>query len=265
MGEIKQTNFRIDQASADAFRQFCEENGLSQAQGFDHIMQVVELDKAKVVTPDRRTEIETFEKSIKDIMKAYLYSLEISNNAEDRIKEQFSSALRRSGKTIDDLQQKVKKLQEDKTAAESGRAEAEKEKEAALERQKSAAAQMEAAKKATADQEQINSMVKQQLADATSKLEGYEALRWAENALREKNTELEHMLEKQKKDAESEARSAHAQAELDKERAVMEKEREMYERIRQTDRENAKLTAQIEQLQEKINELTKGHAEIGER
>ena len=47
MGDVKQTNFRIDQDSAAVFRKFCEDNGMSQAQGFDHIMQVVELDRAK--------------------------------------------------------------------------------------------------------------------------------------------------------------------------------------------------------------------------
>lgn len=44
MGEIKQTNFRINAETADAFRKFCEEQGMNQAQGFDHIMQIVELD-----------------------------------------------------------------------------------------------------------------------------------------------------------------------------------------------------------------------------
>ena len=61
---------------------------MNQAQSFDHVMQVVELDKAKAVTPGRATEIETFEKSIKDIMAAYLNSLEINASAEARIREQ---------------------------------------------------------------------------------------------------------------------------------------------------------------------------------
>ena len=68
MGEVKQTNFRIDQDSAAAFRKFCEDNGMNQAQGFDHVMQVVELDRAKTAAPGRATEIESFEKSVKDIM-----------------------------------------------------------------------------------------------------------------------------------------------------------------------------------------------------
>lgn len=115
MGEIKQTNFRVDQVTADAFRKFCEQNGMSQAQGFDHIMQIVEMDRAKAVAPGRATEIEGFEKSIKDIMAAYLYSIEINQNAEGRIREQFASSLSRKDKTIDDLRQKVDQLQAEKT------------------------------------------------------------------------------------------------------------------------------------------------------
>ena len=223
MGDIKQTNFRIDQDTADAFRRFCEENGMSQAQGFDHIMQVVELDRAKAATPGRATEIEGFEKSVKDIMAAYLYSIEINNNAEARIREQFSSSLDRKDKTISDLQVKVEELQAAKIFAEAAQAEAEK---------------------------------AQQLADATGKLDGYDTLRASVVELREKLAEMERILADQKKAAETNLRQAQIQAELATERAVMSKEREMNEMLRQTDKENAKLTARIEQMQAQIDHLT---------
>lgn len=51
MGEIKQANFRIDSDTADAFRAFCEQKGMNQAQGFDHVMQVFELNQAKSSIP----------------------------------------------------------------------------------------------------------------------------------------------------------------------------------------------------------------------
>ena len=54
--EIRQVNFRIDQASADAFRSFCTANGMNQAQGFDHLIQVLELNNAKAaVAPGKNT------------------------------------------------------------------------------------------------------------------------------------------------------------------------------------------------------------------
>lgn len=54
MGEIKQANFRIDSDTADAFRAFCEQKGMNQAQGFDHVMQVFELNKPN---PQSRGEV----------------------------------------------------------------------------------------------------------------------------------------------------------------------------------------------------------------
>lgn len=192
MGDIKQTNFRIDQDTADAFRRFCEENGMNQAQGFDHIMQVVELDKAKVATPGRATEIEGFEKSIKDIMAAYLNSIEINNNAEARIREQFASALDRKDKTIDELRAKVEELQVAKTIAEAAQTEAEKAQATAEEREKNATEQMDAAKKTAADQERINAMLTVQLADATGKLDGYDTLKASETALKGEVADLKH-------------------------------------------------------------------------
>ena len=82
MGEIKQANFRIDSDTADAFRAFCEQKGMNQAQGFDHVMQVFELNQAKSSIPGRSVEIEEFETMVKSITSAYLYSLELNQKPE---------------------------------------------------------------------------------------------------------------------------------------------------------------------------------------
>lgn len=42
---IKQTNFRIDSKQANRFRQYCEGQGLSQAQGFERIMSLASSKK----------------------------------------------------------------------------------------------------------------------------------------------------------------------------------------------------------------------------
>ena len=110
MSEIKQTNFRIEQESADAFRKFCEEKGMNQAQGFDHIMKVLELNKAKDTIPERLTEIEEFERLVKNIMGSYLHSLEICQNAEARAKEQYMSDLQRKDDQLKNLADKCEKL-----------------------------------------------------------------------------------------------------------------------------------------------------------
>lgn len=71
MGEIRQTNFRIDTEDAEKFRKFCNAHGMNQAQAFDHIMQVIEMDKAKAAIPERALEIEEFERHAKALITAF--------------------------------------------------------------------------------------------------------------------------------------------------------------------------------------------------
>lgn len=118
MGEVKQTNFRVDQDTADKFREFCAAAGMNQAQGFDHMMQVLELDRAKEAVPSRATEIEEYEMHVKAILSAYTNSLAINNDAEERVKEQFSASLESKDKTIQDLQGQIAHLKEEKDTAE---------------------------------------------------------------------------------------------------------------------------------------------------
>ena len=176
MGEIKQTNFRIDQATADAFRKFCEENGLNQAQGFDHIMQVVEMDRAKAAAPERLTEIEEFERYVKNIMATYLNSVELCQNSEVRIREQFSSSLDRKDKTIDDLRAKAEQLQAEKDAAESVAAEAVKAKEQAEKDAAIAEKIRIAAEKTAEDKSTIAATLASRLEETEPKAAGYDKL-----------------------------------------------------------------------------------------
>lgn len=222
MGEVKQTNFRIDQETADAFRKFCEDNGMNQAQGFDHIMQVVEMDRAKAVAPTRTTEIESFEKSVKDIMAAYLYSIEINQNAEGRIREQFASDLDRKDKTIDDLRTKAEQLQAEKDASESAAAEAVKAKDQA-EKDAAAAEKVRiAAEKTAEDKQTIADTLAAKLAEAEKKAEGFDDLKAALYASQEAQKAAEQRIKEIQRDAAEAAKDAAREAERSKDQAVKE-------------------------------------------
>ena len=56
--EIKAQTFRLSTESTEKFRRFCEENGISQAEGFESLLKTAELEKAKTAIPDRKAEIE---------------------------------------------------------------------------------------------------------------------------------------------------------------------------------------------------------------
>jgi len=117
MGDIKQANFRIDTESADKFRTFCETQGMNQAQGFAHLLQVLELNRAKTVLSNRETEIADFETHTKALIDAFLHSLEICNNAEARVREEFSVQLDQKDRAIAELTQRCKDLTEERDAA----------------------------------------------------------------------------------------------------------------------------------------------------
>ena len=112
-----------------------------------------------------------------------------------------------------------------------------------LERSRSAAALQKA-------ESQRNAQIVEQKNAAAQQLAQEVAKRDAELAeLRAKLAETERALENEKKTAESSLAQAKMQAELDTERAVIAKEREMQAQLREADKENARLSALLEQVQ----------------
>ena len=116
MGEIKQTNFRVDQERADAFRAYCEANGINQATGFERMLEALEMQQAKQAIPARETEISEFERCLRHLQAAYLNSLELNEQAEARIREEFARQLDAKDRTIAVYQEQVKGLKEEKVA-----------------------------------------------------------------------------------------------------------------------------------------------------
>ncbi len=117
MGDIKQTNFRIDVEAADKFRTFCESEGMSQAQGFAHLLQVLELNNAKTVLSNRETEITDFEMHTKALLNSFLHSLEICSNAEERAREEYAMQLDQKDRAIAEMAQRCKDLTAERDAA----------------------------------------------------------------------------------------------------------------------------------------------------
>lgn len=263
MADIKQNNFRIDQSDADAFRKFCDENGMSQAQGFAHLLQVFELDRAKTVTPGRATEIEEYEMHIKAITGAFLTSLEINNNAEIRIREEYDTALASRDKMIVDLQEKVEKMKIDKEKAEQLANVASQDAAQAIKDAKNAKERAEMVEKLVDEKDKTIATLATKVTDSEAKLNEYADLKKAEQKAQECIKEMERIAENQKKDHETEIRELQAEmnrkvveaekdAELAVAKAVAEKEREirdLYEqKLRDADKENARLQVKIEQF-----------------
>ena len=137
------------------------------------------------------------------------------------------------------------------------------EKEAAAKAAEKAVKDAEAAQKQSdtasslaAEKEKINSMLTAKLAEAESKLSGYNELKSSEQAAREQIAELQRKISEMEKDYSTEISGLKKDAGIAKERAVSEKEREMQTKIQAAELETAKMSGKIEMLEARIHELT---------
>lgn len=241
MGEIRQTNFRIDQDTADAFRKWCEEHNWNQAEGFDNVMRQVELNKAKATTPGRAVEIESFEKSVKDIMAAYLNSIEINNNAESRIREQFASSLDSKEKTISGLQAEKETLLAEKTTAEQTSLAAAQSAAQAIKDMEVAKEQADTAAKLAEERSRTIANLADKLAIAEEKAAGFDDLK---NSEEQKQREIEKL----------QAEIASNKTTYDREKDELKKEHD-----RKIDDLNKSHQAAIKDLQTELSTNKKDH------
>ena len=110
--EIKVRSFRISDSVAEKFKAFCGEFD-SQNAALDSLITTYEMQNAKSVLMDRKTEIAEFDTHIQAIQSAFLRSLELNENAEQRVKTEFNSLLSSKDETIMQLQaEKAKALEQ---------------------------------------------------------------------------------------------------------------------------------------------------------
>lgn len=236
MGEIKQANFRIDTETAAQFREFCEKNGLNQAQGFDHIMQIAEMDKAKATIPERATEIEEFERHAKNLITAYLNSLEIAESTEERILEQFQSKLDSKDKIIIDLQNRLSGTEDLLTAAQSAAMEAENKVEAAEQASADAKERAKTAEQMAKDKEEIANMLNVENIKLKAQLDGYDELRESETSLKAQLAESLQNIKEIQREAEIAQERAVAAIRKDMDKAASDHEKALMELTADKDR-----------------------------
>lgn len=273
MSEIKQTNFRISKEAADAFRSFCEEQGVNQAQGFDYLLEVLALDKARSTVKSRETEIADFEHHAKALISAYLYSLELNENAEARIKDQFSTQIESQIQMIAEYQTRIseteQQLQDAMSLAQSIQADYNnlltdvadiKEKRTqAEENLRAAKADKE---KQLADKDSIITMLSAKLAEAERKAENYDAMSVQAETLQRDLATAQQTIKDNAKDAEI----AQERAVRAAEKALEAEHRKELERLRSQNTELLQTMAATEKsAAEEIRTIEKENASLREQ
>ena len=82
------------------------------------LINTYELELAKEVIPERKTEITNFQMKARGLVEAYLHSVELNQDAEARIRLEFVEDLNRNKKTIDNCMTQIDMLKEQKRALE---------------------------------------------------------------------------------------------------------------------------------------------------
>lgn len=189
MDKTKQTNMRLDEKTVDAFRHYCEEKGLSHAEGFNQFMDYLRLSTAQEIMPGQATDIKNFQMHANALVSAYLCALDVTRDTESRMHEVFSSALDSKDKIILNLQAQVSEAEKKTAAAVSEQKKAE---ESALKAAQLAAqtrSELEAAQEDTDNTRQLNQLLTKDLKAAEIKLLDYDRLKAEENTWKEELAE----------------------------------------------------------------------------
>lgn len=107
--EKKVRSIRADEETFGRFKEICEQMG-GQQEALTALISNFELNQAKSILQGQATLIDDFKSRIDGVVRSYVTALELSVNAEERIRDEFRLNIDTQTKTIADLQAKNEKL-----------------------------------------------------------------------------------------------------------------------------------------------------------
>ena len=105
--ELKPKSFRIDDETAEKFKEISSAIGGNQQQTLAKLIEAYEFQSCKAVLTDKKADIEEFEKYITAITRKYMGSLEDNQNLSQTIRTEFDALLSSKDTTIQDLQSQL--------------------------------------------------------------------------------------------------------------------------------------------------------------
>ena len=101
--EMKVRSFRISDSVSEKFKAFCSDFD-NQSVALDSLISAYEVQNARAILTERQTDIADYDTHIQAIQSAFLRSLEINENAEQRIRAEFNNLLNSKDQIIVQLQ-----------------------------------------------------------------------------------------------------------------------------------------------------------------
>lgn len=117
MAETKTKAFRADEETINRINAWAEQEGLRNADVLPALLNLVELADERKGLAGRSDEIDNFQNLLRQIETAYIASLNLAGNAEERIRSEFADEMASHTQTVIDLQEQVRKEKEAAAAA----------------------------------------------------------------------------------------------------------------------------------------------------
>lgn len=279
--ELKPKSFRIDDATADRFKEIAAQIGGNQQETLSKLIEAYEFQGGKAVLTEKKADIDQFEKYVNALTRMFMGSLEDNQNITATVRTEFEAQLNSKDAVIQDLQEKLtvaKQLKEEATRKAQSyvdentrlndyNASLEAEYKTKTEDLQSMLTDKDNLNKALTDRsnelkEKVDSMstdheqlmaAQEQLKELTDKLNAAESrCSELEKDFRKSQEEHKNIVGSIKQHEKEALERCQAQMELAKEKAVLEAEKKYQEQIQSL---KAKKQAEIDQYQAKYLEL----------
>lgn len=106
--ELKIKSFRVDEETFEKFKHIASNEFGNQGQCLDALINLYEMENSKASLVERKLEIESFQDYLNKINQLFVTSLQMSRDAEGRVREEFLKQLNIKDTTIERLQTREK-------------------------------------------------------------------------------------------------------------------------------------------------------------
>lgn len=267
MEEIKKEqanvrSFRVTDDVMSRFKEIQSEMDLTQDAALRMLVDAYELEQAKSAIPDRETEIANFQAKANELVEAFLYSLQLNQDAEVRIRSEVALQLQSKDKIIMNLQERLEAQIELAVASNTAAMEAENKQKQAEQAMKEALKQVDEHKKTAEDKTKLEEMWREKFVKAEAELKEYPGLK-AENEERAHEIErLQQELKDSKREAEIQLERAVTNVQKEMDKAMNELEREKDKRIMELEIALSRTQASADEIQKQFDRLDKKYEKL---
>ncbi|MBR3785550.1 MAG: hypothetical protein IKJ77_04020 [Firmicutes bacterium] len=260
MGDVRQFYFRIDAEAAERFRKFCDEEKITQAQGFDDIMRLLELNQAKAALPDYVANIEEVQLCVSKILDLYTLALGGIKMADEKAHKEYRRQLTDQSDFIETLKAEIATKDMLIASAEASKIAAEDHALAEQQKASTAQAQADAAKETAEQVKKNNEFLTSENAQLKKELKDLSALKAELTDIQMKLRLTEQQLIDAQREAEINLERSLAQLRVDYAKEFSVQERDFERKLANLEIELSKAAAISEARANQIEKIEKQHA-----